>query len=95
MSWLPSGIQSPASGLASRLREALRRNPPPSHLPVSVALRGKAQLSVQVHLDIRTLRFRRERDRNASELMFVTVLFDRDKKYAAGMPRRLYDTPLF
>ena len=50
---------------------------------------------MQVHLDIRTLRFRRERDRNASELMFVTVLFDRDKKYAAGMPRRLYDTPLF
>ncbi|MBZ5670760.1 MAG: hypothetical protein LAO04_13650 [Acidobacteriia bacterium] len=44
------------------------------------------------------LPFSKERGRNANELMFVTVLFGRDGKYAAGerkrVPLRLRDSEL-
>jgi VWFA-related protein len=50
---------------------------------------GDAQLSVLVHLDIRSLRFRQEQDRNASDLTFVTVLFDRDGKYADSKDKQV------
>jgi len=45
---------------------------------------GDAQVTVLVHLDIHLLRFRKEEDRNANDLLFATVLFDRDGNYAAG-----------
>jgi VWFA-related protein len=59
-------------------------------LPVDVqtqysqSANGQTQLSVHVHLDIHTLRFRRRQDTHANDLTFVTVLFDRDGKYVDG-----------
>lgn len=59
---------------------------------------GEAQLSVLIHLDLGSLRFRKEQDRHASELIFVAVLFDRDGKYLDGkwkrVALRLHDSTL-
>jgi hypothetical protein len=44
---------------------------------------GDAQLSVLIHLDIHSLRFRKEEGRNANDLTFLTILFDRNGNFAA------------
>jgi len=69
--------------------DELKELPVDVHTQYSQSANGEAQLSVHAHLDIRTLRFRREQDRNANEVMFVTVLFDRDGKYADGKWQRV------
>lgn len=49
----------------------------------------EAQLSVLAHLDLRSLRFRKEEQRNLNELRFITVVFDRDGNYVGGQERDL------
>jgi VWFA-related protein len=48
-----------------------------------------AKLSILTHVDLKTLRFRREEGRNLKKLTFVTALFDRDGKYLTGKERVL------
>jgi VWFA-related protein len=49
----------------------------------------EARLSVTVRLDVHPLRFRREADRNAADLFFVTVLFDPSGNFVDGQERKL------
>jgi len=50
---------------------------------------GEAELSVLAHLDIHSVRFRKEEQRNSNELTFVTAIFDRDGHFVAGKERRV------
>jgi VWFA-related protein len=44
----------------------------------------KSALTVSIHVDIASLRYRREADRSVNTLIFNTALFDRDGKYVTG-----------
>ncbi len=48
-----------------------------------------ARLSVVMHLDLRSLHFRKDEGRNLNNLTVVTALFDRDGKYLAAKEKRL------
>ena len=50
---------------------------------------SEARLAVLTHLDMSSLRFRKEQDRHLNNLTFVTVLFDRDGKYVIGKEKRV------
>jgi VWFA-related protein len=53
--------------------------------PATVTARMEASaLRVRIHVDIRALQFRKERDRNLNTLTFHTALFDRNGNYVAG-----------
>jgi VWFA-related protein len=45
---------------------------------------AEARLAVLTHLDLSSVRFRKEQDRHLNKLTFLTVLFDRDGKYVMG-----------
>jgi hypothetical protein len=47
------------------------------------------RLAVLTHLNMASLRFLKEQDRNLNDLTFVTVLFDRDGKYVKGIEKQL------
>jgi hypothetical protein len=51
--------------------------------------KNAAQLSVRLHLDIGSLRFRREEVRSASDPMFVALLFSPGGRYLGGRWKRL------
>lgn len=57
-----------------------------------------ANLSVLAHLDLHALRFRKDAERSADDVTFVTVVFDRDGNYVDGQKRvvalRLRDATL-
>jgi hypothetical protein len=44
----------------------------------------KSKLIVSIHVDISSLRYRKEADRSVNTLIFNTALFDRDGKYVTG-----------
>ncbi len=44
----------------------------------------KSTLTVSIHVDIASLRYRKEADRSVDTLIFDTTLFDRDGKYVTG-----------
>jgi VWFA-related protein len=50
---------------------------------------AQARLAVLAHLDLSSVRFRKEQDRHLNDLTFVTVLFDRDGKYVTGLEKTL------
>jgi hypothetical protein len=43
-----------------------------------------SKLIVSIHVDISSLRYRKEADRSVNTLIFNTALFDRDGKYVTG-----------
>jgi VWFA-related protein len=47
------------------------------------------RLAVLTHLDMSSVRFRKEQDRNLNDLTFLTVLFDRDGKYLTGKEKQV------
>ena len=47
------------------------------------------RLSVLTHLDMSSLRFQKQQDRNSNDLTFITVLFDRDGKYLTGKEKKI------
>ena len=59
---------------------------------------AEARLAVLTHLDLSSVRFRKEQDRHLNKLTFLTVLFDRDGKYVVGKEKvvefRLRDATL-
>jgi hypothetical protein len=53
--------------------------------PATVTARMEASaLRVRIHVDIRALQFRKEKDRNLNTLTFDTAFFDRNGNYVAG-----------
>jgi VWFA-related protein len=59
---------------------------------------AEVRLAVLTHLDLSSVRFRKEQDRHLNNLTFVTVLFDQDGKYVMGKEKlvelRLRDATL-
>ncbi len=59
---------------------------------------AEVRLAVLTHLDLSSVRFRKEQDRHLDKLSFVTVLFDQDGKYVMGKEKvvefRLRDATL-
>jgi VWFA-related protein len=47
------------------------------------------RLAVVTHMDLSTVRFEKEQDRNLNDLTFVTILFDRDGKYVVGREKKV------
>jgi VWFA-related protein len=45
---------------------------------------AEVRLAVLTHLDLSSVRFRKEQDRHLNKLTFLTVLFDRDGKYVVA-----------
>jgi VWFA-related protein len=85
----PRSFADPAAKEKEEIQEAVFSRDELHELPVEVNTRffkinsGAARLSVLTRLDLRPVRFRKDKEqgRNLNTVKFVTVLFDRDGKY--------------
>ena len=79
-------------------RDELRELPAEIHTRFFRTANNDATLSVLAHVVMRSVRFRKEEDRNSNKLIVATVLFDRDGNYVAGTKKtvelRLRDATL-
>jgi VWFA-related protein len=79
-------------------RDELGELPAEIHTRFFRTANNEARLSVLAHVDMSSVPFRKEEDRNSNKLIFVTVLFDRDGNYVAGTEKtlklRLHDATL-
>ena len=65
-------------------QDELRELPVDVHTQFYKVNEAEARLAVLTHLDLSSVRFRKEQDRHLNNLTFLTVLFDRDGKYVMG-----------
>jgi hypothetical protein len=70
-------------------QDELRELPIDMHTQFYKVNEADARLAVLTHLDMSSVRFRKEQDRNLNDLTFVTILFDRDGKYVMGKEKRV------
>jgi len=79
-------------------RDELGELPAEIHTRYFKTANNDATLSVLAHVGMRSVRFRKEEDRNSNKLIVATVLFDRDGNYVAGTQKtvelRLRDATL-
>jgi VWFA-related protein len=79
-------------------QDELKELPVDVHTQFFKVNEAEARLAVLTHLDLSSVRFRKEQDRHLNNLTFVTVLFDRDGKYVMGKEKlvefRLRDATL-
>jgi VWFA-related protein len=91
----PKASENAAAKAKEEIEEAAYSQDELKELPIDVHTQfykvdeSDARLTVLTHLDMSSLRFRKEQDRNLNDLTFVTVLFDRDGKYITGKEKRL------
>jgi VWFA-related protein len=91
----PGGTGEKARRVASEIQNAIFSQEESHQLPAEVRTeyaklnKQEATLTVFVHLDLRTLRFRKEQGRNLNVLTFATALFDKDGQYVTGNERVL------
>jgi VWFA-related protein len=65
-------------------QDELRELPVDVHTQFYKVNEAEARLAVLTHLDLSSVRFRKEQDRHLNKLTFLTVLFDRDGNYVMG-----------
>ena len=70
-------------------QDELRELPIDVHTQFYKVNESDVHLTVLTHLDMSSMRFQKERDRNLNDLTFITVLFDRDGKYVTGKEKKL------
>jgi VWFA-related protein len=79
-------------------QDELKELPVDVHTQFFKVSEAEARLAVLTHLDLSSVRFRKEQDRHLNNLTFLTVLFDRDGKYVVGKEKlvefRLRDATL-
>jgi VWFA-related protein len=91
----PKASEDAASRAKEEIEQAIYSQDELKELPVDVHTQffklneSDARLAVLTHLDMSSLHFRKEQDRNLNDLTFVTILFDRDGKYVMGKEKRL------
>jgi VWFA-related protein len=100
----PKASEDAATRAEEEVEQAIYSQDELRELPVDVHTRffkldqSDTRLAVLAHLDISALRFRKQQDRNANDLTFATVLFDRDGKFVMAEERhvelRLLDSTL-
>jgi VWFA-related protein len=91
----PKASEDAATKAKEEIEEAVYSQDELKELPIDVHTQfykineSDARLAVLTHLDLSSVRFRREQDRHLDNLTFVTVLFDLDGKYVMGKERRM------
>ncbi|HKS94733.1 MAG TPA: VWA domain-containing protein, partial [Terriglobia bacterium] len=102
--YAPRHAADPQQQAEDDIKEAMFSQETLKELPVDVHTQffktsdTEANLSVLAHLDVHTLHFRKQEQRNCQDLRFVSILFDRDGNYVKGEEKqvtlRLRDTTL-
>jgi VWFA-related protein len=91
----PRASEDAATKAKEEIEEAVYSQDELRELPIDVHTKfyrvneSEVRLAVLTHLDMASLRFQKEQDRNLNDLTFITVLFDRDGKYVKGMEKEL------
>jgi VWFA-related protein len=91
----PKASEDAATKAKEEIEQAVYSQDELKELPVDVHTQffrvneAQARLAVLTHLDLSSVRFRKEQDRHLNNLTFVTVLFDRDGKYVMGKEKRV------
>jgi VWFA-related protein len=91
----PRASEDAATKAKEEIEEAVYSQDQLKELPIDVHTQfykvneADAKLAVLTHLDMSSVRFRKEQDRNLNDLTFVTIIFDRDGKYVTGIEKRL------
>ncbi|MGD0011224.1 MAG: VWA domain-containing protein [Terriglobia bacterium] len=100
----PKASEDVAAKAKEEIEQAVYSQDELKELPVDVHTQffkvneAETRLAVLTHLDLSSVRFRKEQDRHLDNLTFLTVLFDRDGKYVMGKEKivefRLRDATL-
>lgn len=91
--WAPNHAVDPAEQAREEIRETVFSRDEIREIPVDLQTEffklseSKTELTVDSHLDAKTLRFRKADDRNNDTLTVVTGLFDPNGNYVAGIER--------
>jgi len=91
--WAPNHAVDPAEQAREEIRETVFSRDEIRDIPVDLQTEffklseSKAELTVDSHLDAKSLRFRKADDRNNDALTVVTGLFDPNGNYVAGIER--------
>jgi VWFA-related protein len=91
----PRASEDAATKTNEEIEEAVYSQDELRELPIDVHTQyyrvneSDVRLAVFTHLDMASLRFHKEQDRNLNDLTFITVLFDRDGKYVKGIEKEL------
>ena len=91
----PRASQDASTKANEEIEEAVYSQDELRELPIDVHTQfyrvneSDVRLAVFTHLDMASLRFHKEQDRNLNDLTFITVLFDRDGKYVKGIEKEL------
>lgn len=100
----PTKLEDAATEVKEELEQAVFSQDELNALPLEVHTQffkvdsATAKLSVMTHLDLRSLRFRKQEGRNLDNLTVITALFDPSGKYVTAQEKtlefRLLDTTL-
>jgi len=91
----PKASEDAATKAKEEIEDAVYSQDDMRELPIDVHTQfyrvneSDVRLAVFTHLDMTSLRFQKEQDRNLNDLTFITVLFDRDGKYVKGIEKEL------
>jgi len=91
----PKASEDAAARAKEEIEEAVYSQDDMRELPIEVHTQfykvdqTDARLSVLTHLDMSSVHFRKDQDRNLNDVTFITVLFDRDGKYLTGKEKKL------
>jgi len=91
----PRASEDVATKANEEIQEAIYSQDEMRELPIDVHTQfyrlneSDVRLAVFTHLDMTSLRFHKDQDRNLNDLTFITVLFDRDGKYVKGIEKEL------
>jgi VWFA-related protein len=91
----PKASEDAAARAKEEIQDAVYSQDDLRELPIDVHTQffklneSDVRLSVLTHLDMSSLRFQKQQDRNLNDLTFITVLFDRDGKYLTGREKKI------
>jgi len=91
----PKASEDAATKAKEEIEEAVYSQDELRELPIDVHTQfykvneTDARLAVLTHLDMSSVHFRKDQDRNRNDVTFITVLFDRDGKYITGKEKKL------
>ena len=91
----PKASEDAAARAKEEIQDAVYSQDELRELPIDVHTQffklneSDVRLSVLTHLDMSSLRFQKQQDRNSNDLTFITVLFDRDGKYLTGKEKKI------
>ena len=93
--YAPKASEDAAARAKEEIQDAVYSQDDLRELPIEVHTQffklneSDVRLSVLTHLDMTSLHFLKEQNRNSNDLTFITVLFDRDGKYLTGKEKKV------